>query len=89
MRDVTFPWSSAPDGARIVRLSFDEPTSIGVNDFRDLVVGADHAHDEDTLEAIMASFADRHGYQLVHFATGGRERPPDQLISVEFRRQAS
>lgn len=87
MPDVTFSWMSVPDGARTVRMFFDGPTSIGVDEFRDLVVGADHAHDEDTLEAVMASFADRHGYELVSFDPGGAGDPLDEQVSVAFRRR--
>ncbi len=87
MPDVTFPWTSVPDGARTVRMFFDGPTSIRANEFRALVVGADHAHDEDTLEAVMASFADRHGYELVSFDAGGAGDPLDEQVDVAFRRR--
>lgn len=87
MPDVTFPWTSVPDGARTVRMFFDGPTSIHINEFRSLVVGADHAHDEDTLEAVMASFAARHGYELVNFDAGGAGHPLDEEVSVAFRRR--
>jgi hypothetical protein len=70
-------------------MSYDGPTSIRVNEFRDLVVGADHAHDEDTLEAVMASFADRHGYELVSFDAGDEGDPLDEQVSVAFRRRPS
>lgn len=79
--DFVFAWNASPDDARSVRLFFDAPPSIGADQFQDLVNGADHAHDEDTLEAIMASFAERHGFELDDFDAS------EESVAVRFSRR--
>jgi hypothetical protein len=86
---LTFPWTPVTGGTpRDVRLFAADRVELSEDELADLIDGCDHAHDEDTLEVIMSSFAHDHGLEVATFTA----RPDDsQLlddgISVGFRPQ--
>ncbi|MDP9319180.1 MAG: hypothetical protein M3O94_08960 [Actinomycetota bacterium] len=86
---LTFPWTPVTGGMpREVRLFAADPVALSQHELADLIDGCDHAHDEDTLEVIMSSFAHDHGLEVATFITRPDHRHDlDDGISVGFRPQ--
>ncbi len=71
---------------RDVRLFAADPVELSQDELADLIDGCDHAHDEDTLQVIMSSFAHDHGLEVATFITRPDHRHHlDDSISVGFR----
>ena len=84
--DFTFTWAGAVSGERHIRMYFAEPPTVASDDLAELVDGAAHAHDEDVLEAVVRSFAVRHGLEVVSFVTAPDHIDPDETtVTVELR----
>jgi hypothetical protein len=86
---LAFEWTPVTGGMpREVRLFAADPIALSQDELADLIDGCDHAHDEDTLEVIMASFAHDHGLEVATFITRADHRDDlDDSISIGFRPQ--
>lgn len=84
--DVSFPWAGPTSGdQRRVEMYFDADPGFSAEMVRELEDGADHAHDEDVLQAVITNFAERHGYGVRTFATGpSLEDPPPRTLTIEL-----
>lgn len=87
--DVSFPWTGPTSGdQRRVAMFFDTDPDFPGETVRDLIDGADHAHDEDVLHALVANFAKRHGYEIHSFATvASPDDPSTQTLTIELHRR--